>query len=224
MSGGERPVPDEDTAPLDTAALVTAAADGDKAAWQGLVERFGGMVWSVARGYRLSRADAADVSQTVWLRLAENIGKINNPERVGAWLATATRRECLQNIRMNTRTVPTGDMALFEHAGAGLNPAGLNPAGSGLNPAGADLNPTEAEVLRAEDERESAHRAKVVWRALGRLPERCQQLLRILMASPPPSYAEIAAALDLPVGSIGPTRARCLQRLRQELGDVSGTA
>lgn len=210
MSGGERPVPDEDTAALDTAALdtgalVTAAAGGDKAAWQALVERFGGMVWSVARGYRLSRADAADVSQTVWLRLAENIGKINNPERVGAWLATAARRECLQSIRVNARTVPTGDMALFEDAGT-------------------DLNPTEGEVLRAEGERESAHRAKAMWRALGRLPQRCQQLLRVLMASPPPSYAEVAAALDLPVGSIGPTRARCLQRLRQELGDVSGPA
>jgi len=220
MSGGERPVPDEDTAPQDAptqdaptqdtraqdvAALVTAAAAGDKAAWQGLVERFGGMVWSITRGYRLSRADAADVSQTVWLRLAENIGKINNPERVGAWLATAARRECLQNIRVNTRTVPTGDMAVFDDAGP-------------------DLNPTEGEVLRAEGERESAHRARVLWRTLGRLPERCQQLLRLLMASPPPSYAEVAAALDLPVGSIGPTRARCLQRLRAELDAVSGTA
>jgi RNA polymerase sigma factor (sigma-70 family) len=202
MSGSERPVPDQGE---DTAALVTAAAGGDKAAWQALVERFGAMVWSIARGYRLSRADAADVSQTVWLRLAENIGKINNPERVGAWLATAARRECLQSIRTSTRTVPIGDMALFEDAET-------------------DLNPTEEEVLRAEGERESAHRARVLWQALGRLPERCQQLLRVLMASPPPSYAEVAAALGLPVGSIGPTRARCLQRLRQELAAVSGIA
>jgi RNA polymerase sigma factor (sigma-70 family) len=189
----------------DTGSLVTAAAAGDKVAWQTLVERFSGMVWSIARAYRLSRADAADVSQTAWLRLAENIGKINNPERVGAWLATAVRRECLQNIRANARNVPTEDMALFDDPGG-------------------DANPVEAEVLRAESERETAHRAAVVWQALGRLPGRCQQLLRVLMASPPPSYAEVAAALDLPVGSIGPTRARCLQRLRQELGVVSGIA
>jgi RNA polymerase sigma factor (sigma-70 family) len=187
----------------DTGSLVTAAAAGDKAAWQALVERFSGMVWSIARAYRLSRADAADVSQTAWLRLAENIGKINNPERVGAWLATAARRECLQNIRANARTVPTEDMALFDDVET-------------------DASPVEAEVLQAESERETAHRARAVWQALGRLPVRCQQLLRVLMASPPPSYAEVAAALDLPVGSIGPTRARCLQRLRQELGPVSG--
>jgi RNA polymerase sigma factor (sigma-70 family) len=189
----------------DTGSLLTAAAAGDKAAWQALVERFSGMVWSIARAYRLSRADAADVSQTAWLRLAENISKINNPERVGAWLATAVRRECLQNIRANARTVPTEDMALFDEAGT-------------------DANPVETEVLRAESERERAHRARVVWQALGRLPAHCQQLLRVLMASPPPSYAQVAAALDLPVGSIGPTRARCLQRLRQELGAVSGIA
>jgi RNA polymerase sigma factor (sigma-70 family) len=189
----------------DTGSLVTAAAAGDKVAWQALVERFSAMVWSIARAYRLSRADAADVSQTTWLRLAENISKINNPERVGAWLATAVRRECLQNIRANARIVPTEDMALFDDVGA-------------------DPNPVEAEVLRAESERENARRARIVWQALGRLPARCQQLLRVLMASPPPSYAEVAAALDLPVGSIGPTRARCLQRLRQELGVVSGIA
>jgi RNA polymerase sigma factor (sigma-70 family) len=194
-----RPVTDE-----DTGSLVTAAAAGDKAAWQALVERFSGLVWSIARAHRLSRADAADVSQTTWLRLAENIHKINNPERVGAWLATAARRECLQCIRQSSRSVPTDDMALFDDTGTGDNP-------------------TEAEVLRAEAEREEAVRSKQLWRALGRLPVRCQQLLRILMASPPPSYAEVAVALGLPVGGIGPTRARCLQRLRQELGNVSGT-
>jgi RNA polymerase sigma factor (sigma-70 family) len=193
-------VPDE-----DTGSLVLAAGAGDKAAWQALVERFSGMVWSIARAYRLSRADAADVAQTTWLRLAENIDKINEPERVGAWLATATRRECLRSIRVNARSVPVGDEAWFDRPRT-------------------DENPTEGEILRAESEREDARRAKAVWQALQRLPQRCQQLLRILTASPPPSYAEAAAALDMPVGSIGPTRARCLQRLRQELGDVSGTA
>jgi RNA polymerase sigma factor (sigma-70 family) len=190
-------VTDEETGPL-----VTAAAAGDKAAWQALVERFSGLVWSIARAHRLSRADAADVSQTTWLRLAENIHKLNNPERVGAWLATAARRECLSHIRLSARTVPTDDVALFDDGAA-------------------RDSPTEAEVLHAEAEREEALRARQLWRALGRLPDRCQRLLRILMASPPPSYAEVAAALGLPVGGIGPTRARCLQRLREELADVS---
>jgi RNA polymerase sigma factor (sigma-70 family) len=179
--------------------LVTAAAGGDRAAWEALVERFSGLIWAITRAYRLSRADAADVSQTTWLRLAEHIDKIDNPDRVGAWLATAARRECLQNIRAKARIVPTEDMTWFDAAG--------------------DDNPTEAEVLRAEGEREEAHRASLLWQAVERLPSRCRQLIRILMASPPPRYAEVAAALDLPVGSIGPTRARCLERLRRELGE-----
>jgi DNA-directed RNA polymerase specialized sigma24 family protein len=78
-------------------------------------------------------------------------------------------------------------------------------------------NPPEEAVLRAEQEQQDAQRAAAVWRAFGRLPDRCRELLRVLMASPPPSYAEVAAALGLPVGSIGPTRARCLQRLRDQL-------
>ena len=179
--------------------LVTAAAGGDQAAWEALVERFSGLIWAITRAYRLSRADAADVSQTTWLRLAEHIDKIENADRIGAWLATAARRECLQNIKSKARTVPTEDMSRFDRGG--------------------DDDPTEAEVLRAEGAREEAHRASLLWRAVGRMPARCQQLIRILMAEPPPRYAEIAAALDLPVGSIGPTRARCLQRLRRELGE-----
>lgn len=193
-------MPDE-----DAGSLVRAAAEGDKAAWQALVERFGGMVWSIARGFRFSRANAADVSQTTWLRLAENITKINDPDRVGAWLATAARRECLQHIRLSARTVPVGDMTWFDHSGP-------------------EDNPTEGEVLRAEGEREDARRARALGQAMARLSLRCQQLLRILMASPPPSYAEVAAALGMPVGGIGPTRARCLRRLRLELEDVSKMA
>ena len=194
----ERPVAGAAVADDDAGELVRAAAGGDKDAWRALVQRFSGLVWSITRAYHLSRADAADVSQTTWLRLAEHIGAIENPDRVGAWLATAARRECLQNIRANARAVPTDDMTRLDH------------------PTGED-NPTEAEVLRAETEREQGLRAQAVWKAVAQLPLRCRQLLRILMASPPPSYAEVAAALDLPVGSIGPTRARCLQRLRQEL-------
>jgi RNA polymerase sigma factor (sigma-70 family) len=180
------------------AGLVTAAADGDAAAWQVLVERFGGLVWSITRAHRLAAADAADVFQTTWLRLAEHVRRIDNPDSVGAWLATAARRECLQSIRVSTRTIPTDDMARLDRARA-------------------DDNPTEEAVLRAEREQQDAERAADIWRAAARLPVRCRELLRILMASPAPSYAEVAAALDLPVGSIGPTRARCLRRLREEL-------
>jgi RNA polymerase sigma factor (sigma-70 family) len=189
--------------PDDTGQLVRGAAGGDEVAWRGLVERFSGLVWAVARAYRLTHADAADVYQTTWLRLAEHIRRIDHPDRVGAWLATAARRECLQSLRSTARTTPTDDMDRLD----------ASPAVG---------NPTEETVLAAEQEREDADRAAVVWRALGRLSARCRELLRVLMASPPPSYAEVAAALGLPVGSIGPTRARCLQRLREEVAGITG--
>ncbi len=177
---------------------MTRAADGDEAAWQRLVELFSGLVWSVTRAFRLANADAADVFQTTWLRLAEHIRRIDHPDRVGAWLATAARRECLQYLRSSGRAIPTDDLHRLEGTPV-------------LD------NPTEEAILEAEREQEDAARAVALWRALGRLPARCHELLRVLMASPPPSYAEVAAALGLPVGSIGPTRARCLQTLREKL-------
>jgi RNA polymerase sigma factor (sigma-70 family) len=187
--------------PDDTGKLVRGAADGDEVAWRGLVARFSNLVWAVARAHRLGNADAADVYQTTWLRLAEHIGRIEQPDRVGAWLATAARRECLQSLRMSAKSSPTDDMDRLD----------ITPAVG---------NPTEEAVLAAETEREDAARAAAMWRAFERLSGRCQELLRILMASPPPSYAEVAAALELPLGSIGPTRARCLQRLREEMAGI----
>jgi RNA polymerase sigma factor (sigma-70 family) len=165
------------------------------------VARFSNLVWAVARAHRLGNADAADVYQTTWLRLAEHIGRIEQPDRVGAWLATAARRECLQSLRMSAKSAPTDDMDRLD----------ITPAVG---------NPTEEAVLAAETEREDAARAAAMWRAFERLSGRCRELLRILMASPPPSYAEVAAALELPLGSIGPTRARCLQRLREEMAGI----
>ena len=191
--------------PDDTGQLVRGAADGDEVAWRGLVDRFSGLVWAVARAHRLASADAADVYQTTWLRLAEHIRGIDHPDRIGAWLATAARRECLQSLRAAGRTLPTDDMDRLD----------LTPVTG---------NPTEEMVLAAEQEREDADRAAQVWRALDRLSARCRELLRVLMASPPPSYAEVGAALGLPLGSIGPTRARCLQRLREELTGITGGA
>ena len=187
--------------PDDTGLLVRGAAGGDELAWRGLVARFSNLVWAVARAHRLANADAADVYQTTWLRLAEHIGRIEHPERVGAWLATAARRECLQSLRSAAKTAPTDDM-------------------DRLDITSAVGNPTEEAVLAAETEREDAARAAAMWRAFGRLSGRCRELLRILMASPPPSYAEVAAGLGLPLGSIGPTRARCLQRLREEMAGI----
>ena len=172
----------------DLTGLVAAAAGGDQAAWATLVNRFSGLVWSVARAHRLDQADAADVSQTTWLRLVEHLERIREPERVGAWLAATARHECLRVLRRSGRQVPT-DLDLD---------APMD-----------DESPAVESGLVADQERAA------LWRALDRVPPRCRSLLRVLMADPPPNYAEVAAALDMPIGSIGPTRARCLERLRQ---------
>jgi RNA polymerase sigma factor (sigma-70 family) len=171
------------------AALVAAAAGGDEGAWSGLVDHFAGLVWSVIRGYRMSAADAADVSQTTWLRLAEHIHKVREPERVGAWLATTAGRECLRLIRHNQRAVPSDDIFLTEVPDA--------------DPAVAPEN----RVLILERDGE-------LWEAFSELPEKAQVLLRLLFADPPPSYEEISAATGMPIGSIGPTRGRYLAQLK----------
>jgi RNA polymerase sigma factor (sigma-70 family) len=170
----------------DIAQLVRDAAQGDQAAWDRLVDRFNGLVWSVARAYRLERADAGDVVQTTWLRLVEHLGRLQDPERVGAWLATTARRECLRTLRMSSRVLPT-EAELLPDPGTDA------PLAAGL----------------LTDERDRA-----LWTAFGGLSERCQALLRLLVADPPPSYEDVGAALDMPIGSIGPTRQRCLDRLR----------
>jgi RNA polymerase sigma factor (sigma-70 family) len=178
----------------DVGALVRAAAGGDAWAWKSIVERFGGLVWSVARAHGLAHADAQEVFQTTWLRLTEHIGRISEPDRVGGWLATTARHESLRLLRLGSRVAPTGDPDVLD--------------------AGVPVDSPEATVIAAEDASLQAERARVVWAAFAELSGRCRELLRVLVASPPPSYAEVAAALGMPIGSIGPTRARCLQQLR----------
>lgn len=172
------------------AELVAGAAAGDQRAWNGLVQQFGGMVWAVARAHRLRDADAADVSQTTWLRLFEHLDQVKDPARVGAWLATTARRECLRILRESERRLLYGDDAP-EHESS-------------------DISPGEALLLSERDE--------ALRLGFSRLRPSDQALLRLLMADPRPPYDEIAAALDMPIGSIGPTRQRALERLRRELG------
>jgi RNA polymerase sigma factor (sigma-70 family) len=178
----------------EVAALVRRAAGGDQPAWDGLVDEFGGLVWAVARAHRLADADAADVAQVTWMRLLENVARLNDPEHVGAWLATTARRECLRVLRAGRRDLPIGDDA---------------PEVASGEPAPAD------ELLATE-------RDRMLRRALARLRDSDRTLLRMLMADPAPAYEEISAALRIPIGSIGPTRARALGRLRAEL-DAQGT-
>lgn len=174
------------------ATLLRQASAGDAAAWAELVRRYAGLVWSVARAFRLDRADAADVSQTTWLRLAEHVGAIRDADRLPGWLATTTRRESLRLLAARGREIPTD---LTDDPG----PDGPESLVNSHSP--------EHHVL--VDDRNAA-----LWRGLAMLPTRCQQLLRLVASAPELAYRDIAAALDLPIGGIGPTRARCLQRLK----------
>jgi RNA polymerase sigma factor (sigma-70 family) len=175
--------------------LVRDARRGDERAWNALVNRYAGLVWAVARSHRLNDADAADVSQATWIKLFRSLGTINTPAAVGAWLATTARRESLRCIQRGGRTDPW-------------------PEERELADDGPDV---DARLLAGE-------RDALVLRALAELPERDQALLRMLAADPAPSYVEIGAALDMPIGAIGPTRARALERLRRKLAGLGTPA
>lgn len=167
--------------------LVAAAASGDPRATEALVERYSGLVWSIAWSYHLSRADAADVSQVVWLRLVENIGRIRQPASLGAWLASVTRHECLRLLRRGEREVTTWDSLDLDEC----------------------CPDEDVDLGLLSQERDSALRE-----AFDCLPPRWRSLLEVLMDAPSASYEEVAEAVGMPIGSIGPTRQRCLERLR----------
>jgi RNA polymerase sigma factor (sigma-70 family) len=171
------------------AGLVDAAGAGDQSAWNRLVQEFESMIWSIARAHRLGDADAADVSQATWLALFQHINRLNNSAGVGAWLATTARHECLRVLRGGQRRVLFGD--------------------DGPEHESPEPPPGHALLVAERDD--------TLRRAFSRLRETDQALLRMLTADPRPPYEEIAAALDMPIGSIGPTRQRALARLREQL-------
>jgi RNA polymerase sigma factor (sigma-70 family) len=181
----------------DTRDLVAQVRAGDERAWVRLTDRYTNLLWSVARAMRLDRADAADAVQTTWLRLIERLDSLREPEHLGSWLVTTARRECLATLRRSAR-VRTG-------------------LSDGWEELPDVTDPLDEALLREE-------RDVALWRAFGRLNARCQTLLRTLMADPPPSYAEVSQALGLPVGSIGPTRQRCLSTLREVMAAPLGSS
>ena len=173
-----------------TGFLMDAAAKGSRAAWDRLVERFSALIWDAALRTGLSRSDAADVSQTTWLRLLENLGRIEKPEALPGWLVTTARREA-QRVSMR-------------------NQRGRLTVSPSLDVGDADVRPVDERLLIDEGRQELRS-------AYALLPERCRRLLALVVAEPKVSYKEISASLGMPVGSIGPNRATCLQQLRHLL-------
>ena len=168
--------------------VLGAAAAGDDAAWEVLVQRFTPALQAAARGFRLSPADVDDVVQNTWLAAFRHVRRVERPEALGAWLLVTARREALRILQRSVREVVTEEP---------------------LSATATDDEPPEQLVLEAErgDELEAA---------IGRLPAQHRKLLRTLMRAPDASYGDIAERLAMPVGSIGPTRARALERLRED--------
>jgi RNA polymerase sigma factor (sigma-70 family) len=168
-------------------ALVLAARDGDAAAWDALVDLLSPRTRAVIRSFRLNQADTDDVFQLTWLRLVSNLDRLREPGRVGAWLATTASHECLRLLRKAGRQAP-GDDGWED-----------------------DLVDNGRDV---DDGLLVSERDRALWQAMGMLSAPCQRLLRLLAADPAPSYLEVAEVLTMPIGSIGPTRSRCLDHLR----------
>ncbi len=173
------------------AALVRAAAEGDQSAWNEIVDRYTPLVVSVIYKHRLRPADAADVNQTLWLRLVEQIGRLREPEALPGWIMTTTRNECLRVLRVQQRT------HLYD-------PLSESDA---LESAESDVD-VESDLLAVE-------RRQALRDGFADLTDQCKRLLTKLMTDPPPSYQVVSEELAMPVGSIGPTRIRCLEKLRK---------
>jgi RNA polymerase sigma factor (sigma-70 family) len=168
--------------------LVARAAEGDMQAWDALVDRFTPLIRSVCRRHRLGDADASDVAQSVWLRLVDRLGTIRDPAALPGWLATTARRECLKVLRVTQGPLagyPLQFEIADEHAG-----------------------PVDTRLLAAE-------RHAALREAFTALPPGGQQLITMLVADPPLPYTEISAKLGIPIGSIGPNRQRCMDKLRR---------
>ncbi|HXZ77703.1 MAG TPA: sigma-70 family RNA polymerase sigma factor [Streptosporangiaceae bacterium] len=170
--------------------LVIRARDGDQRAWDAIVERYAPLVWAICRRYRLAGADAEDAGQAVWLQLVDHIGQLRDPAALPGWLATTTSRECGRLVRAARRISPPGQV---------LDPGDI---------------PDDQAVL-AEEELLRAERHAALREALADLPPAWQQLIALLAVDPPLPYAQISARLGIPAGSIGPTRSRCLAKLRR---------
>jgi RNA polymerase sigma factor (sigma-70 family) len=175
---------------VELSCLARGAAAGDESAWNELVRRLDGVLRGVARRYRLASADVDDVVQTTWLRAVDHVGRRPDPRGIGGWLVVTTRREAMRTLQRGVREVLTDDT-------------------TGID----DPDPTSPDVLAIERERGAALQG-----AVERLPGRQRVLLTSMLATPAPTYEQLSTHLDMPVGSIGPTRDRALARLRADPG------
>jgi len=169
------------------AGLLGAAREGSEDALGQIVAELSPLLWQVTRATGLSSGDAEDVLQTVWLRLVAHLDDIHDSAALVGWLVTTAKREAWRVCARGRRQLPADQDLLAELP---------------------DRGPGSEEQVILNDQR------RRLWAAISLLSARCQELLRIIAFAPRPDYAAVAAALGMPVGSIGPTRGRCLAKLR----------
>jgi RNA polymerase sigma factor (sigma-70 family) len=184
---------------LPDPALIARCIEGDEAAWETLVRRYANLVYAIAHRAGLAEDEAADVFQTVFVIVWRSLDLLSEPQAFPGWLATIARRESWRVSRGRARRATTVERAASDPSATVLP----------LRPARAD------EVL------ESVERAALVQHAVEGLDERCRELLTVLFwETPAPSYDEVAERLGMPLGSLGPTRGRCLEKLRGRLAEL----
>jgi RNA polymerase sigma factor (sigma-70 family) len=171
--------------------LATRARNGEKQAWDAIVERYSPLIWSICRCHRLGDTDAKDVGQAIWLQLVSQLAHLRDPAALPDWLAATTRRECRRVLRARCR--PPRDGCVLD-----------------------DENIPDDHSTTAEHELLLAERDAALREAFTRLPPDHQRLLTLLIADPPMPYAQISARLGIPAGSIEPSRSRCLDKLRRD--------
>lgn len=178
---------DDEISPL--IALVAAATSGEQEAWRDLVNRYAPLLVTVLRRFRLTPTETEDVAQTVWLRLVEHLGSLQEPQAIPRWIITTGRRESIRYLSSQGRLRPS------------------DPLDPEYQSVAADAGEPDEGLFRAE-------RHEVLMAGLAELPRRQRKLLLLLAEDPQPSYVEISERMGIPVGSIGPTRSRALKRLR----------
>ncbi|UYM05072.1 RNA polymerase sigma factor [Solicola gregarius] len=177
------------------AGLFTRWCDGDRAALDELVRTSTPALWHLVRAYGLDRHSAEDVVQTTWMALVRNRDRIEDAQAVTAWLATTARREAWRVAKDASRQTVTDEETVADALPAGV--------------------PVDEQVQVADESRR-------LWNTVRRLSHRCQRLLRVIAFEDRPDYRRLASELEMPVGSIGPTRGRCLDKLRVLLDEEAG--
>jgi RNA polymerase sigma factor (sigma-70 family) len=180
--------------------LLAACLSGEQTAWDALVDRYSALIYSIPFKYGFDDADAADIFQSVCVTLVEKLATIRAPRGLAAWIITTTSRQCIAFARSR-----------------GREQARSMPDGS------AGIEPTDPDLL-PEDELLALERQHVVRTAVNQLPENCRQLVEALFSDAHTSYEQAARHLAIPTNSLGPTRTRCLERLRRLLAAAGYTA